>query len=346
MELEFTFSNATLQYNKVHSHFQALLKEGSYHELVRAFADSFCINKEQREDVLKRTLLTGQTYTREEALYYFAVSALCAKEFDEASLSINQVGMQIGCDARSFTYTDMSLLSSQMLMSMQKRYEQDPTLKSILVFSPGYCASSFISGFTSSYCKIPRVRVSMTVEPNVVGVPHWIATLDRFPGITHDHSDPKPVLIDSLRCYWKGPVFIQVRDPREVAWSHIGTLKNGIDSSKWVVEEDFFLDVVRTYSDWIDAWLNVPEDIMEKIHFLHYEDIKSAPGKVFEKLVRAATGKFDRDHFSEWLTESMSNKDYNFRKGDSQDWKNNLHAACVEKSVEYLSKDVRNFLSI
>jgi hypothetical protein len=346
MELEVTFPGSILQHKDTHYHFQALLKKGSYHELIQAFAD-LCINEEQREDVLKRTLLTGQTYKREEALYYFAISALCAEEFDEASLSLNQVGMQIGCDARSFTYTDMNLLSNQMLIGMKKRYEQDSTLKSILVFSTGYCASSFISGFTSSYCKIPRVRVSMTVEPNVVAVPHWIATLDRFPGITHDHTDPKPVVIDSLRRYWKGPIFIQVRDPREAAWSYIGTLNKGIESSKWVVEEAFFLNLVRTYSDWVDAWLNVPEDIMEKIHFLHFDDIKSTPVKIFEKLIREATGKFDQNHFSEWLMEKMSNKEnYNFRKGDSLDWKNNLPSACVEKSVEYLSNDVRRFLSI
>lgn len=138
----------------------------------------------------------------------------------------------------------------------------------------------------------------MTVEPNVVVVPRWIDTLSRFPGITHDHSDPKPVLIDSLRRYWKGPVFVQVRDPREVAWSYIGTLNKGIESSKWNVEETFFLDLVRIHSDWIDAWLNVPEDIMENIHFLHYEDIKSMPVKIFEELIREATGKFDQDHFS------------------------------------------------
>ncbi len=113
MELDVTFPGSIFFYKNSHAHFRELLKKGSYHELVQAFAD-LCANKEQREEVLKRTFLTGQTYEREEALYYFAVSALCAEEFEEASLSLNQVGMQIGCDARSFTYTDMNLLSRQM----------------------------------------------------------------------------------------------------------------------------------------------------------------------------------------------------------------------------------------
>lgn len=158
MELEFTFPNAILQYKEAYSHFQALLKEGRYHELVQAFADSFCINKQQRENVLRRTLLTGQTYTKEEALYYFSISALCAEEFEEASLSLNQMAMQIGCDARSFAYTDMNLLSDQMLMAMQKRYEQDSSLKSILVFSMGYCASSFISGLLRLIAGFPGLE--------------------------------------------------------------------------------------------------------------------------------------------------------------------------------------------
>ncbi|MFN0064605.1 MAG: sulfotransferase domain-containing protein [Chlamydiales bacterium] len=208
--------------------------------------------------------------------------------------------------------------------------------------------------------------------------PVWTSTKPSFPvgslihsqffqflakrAVAYQHIAPSPSNL-SLVEENLDKILLHVRDPREtlVSWVHhldsiyAKNTKRQLQQSFTQVPEEYFLwsfkekidwQIARFYTDsitWLEEWMTyIDSDPKLQVHVSTYAQLKKDPLHLFQSIISFYGGNPHR--FSGKNMIDVKAGQYNFRKGDSNEWKHVLTEEQKALVTDLLSDELLEFV--
>jgi hypothetical protein len=207
-------------------------------------------------------------------------------------------------------------------------------------------ASGFLTHGLSHAARVPVLRITVGEGLYSVPVPRWVRQVARGSATTHEHIAPAAINLAALREGGLRDAWIQVRDPRDAAFSSLvmeGPI--GFEPSPAFQGEQGFLSLSTTLATWIDGWMTAAQDPAcgFKIHFLRFEEVTSdLPSAIRRILAERCTPEI-AERAQGYLGRRVP---INFRKGTGQEWRSRFSPDACEQAWEAIPPKVRSFLDL
>jgi hypothetical protein len=292
-------------------------------------------------------------YFKPFAAYYLGCLFATQNRFDEATKYARLIEFDAPPDGNDFLPYDLRQGSRLSLYNQQLGIERGKP--GAVIVSLPKSASSLLSTMISSTLEIPILNMTLGQGPHSVVVKRWADQVARGAATTHEHFPAEKINVDTLRQSNIGTIWLQVRDPRDVAYSLLRMGKEALERdvmtqmSPFAEEPEQFALICQSTAGWVEDWLAVSEANLPdlKINLITYaEVIGDTPGvirRIFgERLPDDAAKRLQS--FSEGRTPIPAGP--NFRKGVGGEWRSKFDARTRDLIWSQTPKSVRSALQL
>lgn len=192
-------------------------------------------------------------------------------------------------------------------------------------------ASASLTNTIASSFEIPIFKMSVGNAMQSVVVPGWAAQLARGGAVTHEHFRAIPINLEALRKAGVRALWVQVRDPRDAAFSLVQ-----MRAAQPLVRQPSsaaFVDDCRTLANWIDEWIAAREKSGIDISFITFANVCG-------DLARTMTRIFRGQQPNRFITQTV-----NFRHGTGGEWRA-LDAVSRQRAWDAIPAGVKNLLGL
>lgn len=225
---------------------------------------------------------------------------------------------------------------------------------SILVAALHKSASATLSNALREMLDLALVRLQF----NDVILPHLARNFAVGGCVTHSHFPATEHNIRTLREAGLDQIFVQIRDPRAVAYSWVHYFQKFIkipqnplagdvgqddaDNGEATIFE-FFTSAVK----WLDGWAAFVEAETQglTVHFVDFEDISQDFEGVLTKILEHTQFPDGASYLERWIAGGGLEKKLNFRKGQSDDWRTVLAPEVRTRLCKMTPERVKNLFS-
>jgi len=168
-----------------------------------------------------------------------------------------------------------------------------------------------------------------------VVVERWARQIARGGAVTHEHYPASDASLDALSRSGIDTLWVQVRDPRDAAYSAWQMRRHWFSTpDRQSAETDLndrtairkFTELCLELSEWVDGWISAAEnpDHRPRIEFVEYHKVtRDLPCTLKRMLGAHYDDQFDakvRDHIDRLAGGEVTPR--NFRKGEGGEWRN------------------------
>jgi hypothetical protein len=206
------------------------------------------------------------------AAYYMACFSAVRRDFDKAAYYAGLIDFDAPPDGTDLLPYDIR--QATRLLAYRQQYAIARGIPSIIIISMPKSASAFLSNTIAQVLDAPVLRLSVGEGLESFPVPKWVQQTARGGAITHEHIEALPSQLETLRRSGLEGIWVQIRDPRDVAYSLLmmtRLMARPINSSP----EEFFLKYTERLARWLDGWIAASEsaDQSLRIRFVTFEDV-------------------------------------------------------------------------
>lgn len=283
-------------------------------------------------------VVNDESALRQQALYYL-MTLYISLGWEERADAIAEVIGPIAVD-----YPMLIHEQHFHLTGIEARRQADAIgrgIPSIFIVSLPKSASATVTNGLRELLRLASVSLKWSERMRR----HLVANFMRGGCITHGHYIPDEANLSIIRNSALHTLFLQIRDPRQAAWSmhhHLRRTQASGESSDVGMEAEVLRHFER-WCDWLKAWsafARDPESDCE-VHLIQYDDVRTDLGAVLMQ-VAAAIGVPELKAVERRWYEIKSRVAYrNFRSGDPNEWRSALSAATREAMYDRTPQEVR-----
>lgn len=292
-------------------------------------------------------------YFKPFAAYYLGCLFATQNRFDKAAKYADLIEFDAPPDGNDFLPYDLRQGSRLSLYSQQIAIECGRP--SAIIVSLPKSASSLLSTSISSALQIPILNMTLGQGPRSVVVKRWADQVARGGATTHEHFRAEKLNVDILRQSKIGTIWLQVRDPRDVAYSLLRMGREALERdvitqiSPFAEEPEQFALVCQSTAGWISNWLAVSEAKLPdlKIKLITYaEVIGDTPG-----VIRRIFGDRLPEDATKWIEEFGDRRGSlpagpNFRRGGGGEWRSIYDARIKDRIWSKMPNSVKSALHL
>ncbi len=205
-----------------------------------------------------------------------------------------------------------------------------------LVVSLMRSASATLTETIAASFEIPVIKTCVGDELQSVVVTHWAAQLARGGAVTHEHFRALPVNLAALRDAGIRSVWVQVRDPRDAAFS-LARVRHGQPSISphytLRPNSDPFVADCQQMAHWIGEWIAARAGSGPDIQFTTFADVT---GNLAGTVARMFPGRTPR---------TLVTQNRNVRRGSGGEWRT-LDASLRQRAFDAIPADVKDLLGL
>ncbi|MDO8875006.1 MAG: hypothetical protein Q8M24_09805 [Pseudolabrys sp.] len=326
---------------------EALVKRfesGAYDEMIGLLLSNTKIGIAHVNDI---------NYFKPFAAYYLGCLFATQNRFDKAAKFAELLEFDAPPDGTDFLPYDLRQGSRLNLYSQQIGLERGKP--GAVIVSLTKSASSLLSTSISAALQIPILKLTIGQGARSVVVKRWADQVARGGATTHEHFRAEKINVETVRQSNIGTIWLQLRDPRDAAFSILRMRNEAIASGVIAPEAPFaeeaeqFAMVCQSMAGWIDNWLAVSRAKLPdlKINVITYaEVIGDTPG-----VIRRIFGDRLPDDAAKWIQEFSDRQGAlpagpNFRKGVGGEWRSIFDAKTRDRVWSQTPKSVKSALSL
>jgi hypothetical protein len=267
------------------------------------------------------------------AAYYLASLFAEREEFNKAKLYADLIDFDAPPSGSNLLPYDLRVSTR---LAMYHRMLQ-PHRRGVVLVSMPKSASAFLTQSIEEILQLPTLRAGIGEGIRTVVVTRWVKQIAERGGVTHEHFRAHPVNVQALRDAGVETVWLQVRDPRDAAFSLLrmadAERAKGRSYPNDLGETENFVQYCGLLSGWLDEWLSV-DGI--RVRPVGYGDVTAGLPVVL------------REMFGELTAEQAAHADNlsvrkgpNFRHGASRQWQATYDKDTIARASALLSDRVK-----
>lgn len=208
-----------------------------------------------------------------------------------------------------------------------------------LINSMPRSASSYVSSIMSTMLDVPIGRVTLGNHPQRILVEPWLKIFLNGNCVTHDHLVPSTDVLSALERTGVTDLFFQFRDPRETAWS-------GMQQLGPAAAKPDYLAQLKQEIEYMVGWLGIIDSSPPfRVHLVDYRQVRDDPVAAFSAMLEAIGQRILMEDLKACLAQAHANlSQYNFRRGDSNEWRRELPLDVVDAADRMVPDYVRQFM--
>lgn len=296
-------------------------------------------------------------YCHRLASYYLASLLAYQDRLDEAAPFLATIATASPADGADFLPYDLTQATRSTENWQALALERNAP--GAVIVSLWKSASAHLTSMISKVYDVPVTRVSVGEGIHSLVVPDWLRQVRRGGAVTHEHFYGC-LNLSQLAASGLTEVFVQVRDPRDVAYSVARMTEDwhakGVEPATLDFSDDEatrgrqFVHDTKIAADWIADWMLVPKrskDLGLIVTFLHYEDVVSDLPRTFERIFRDRFDEPSRARLAELISPAAGQvRGKNFRSGIGGEWRSVFSEATQKAANEAIPLDVQKLLSL
>lgn len=291
----------------------------------------------------------GVEYFEAFSAYYLACLFVAQNRLDRAMPYTERLGFDAPPDGTDFLPHDLRQ------GTRLARYQQDAALgrgaPGAVIVSLQKSASAFLSTALATIFEIPVLKIALGEGPRALVVRKWADQIARGGAVTHEHFQACKENIDTLRQSKIDSIWLQVRDPRDAAFSLMRMAEvaasNGVNPNMPGGDEANQFEVTcRRLGCWLGGWLAAAEchfpDLAIKV--ITYSEVTKDFKGVFYRLFGQQMTDSADSRIKEVLRPNSLRP--NFRNGNGEEWRSRYRSRVAETVWTDLPDNVKSFLCL
>lgn len=293
-------------------------------------------------------------YCRTLSSYYLASLLTYQGKTEEAQAFLKAIATAAPPDGADFLPYDLTQ-GTRSVASWQALALERNAPGAVMV-SLWKSASAHLTSMISRVFDIPVARVSVGEGLQAVVVTHWLQQIMKGGVVTHEHFFAC-LNLNQLAESGIEEIFVQVRDPRDVAfsvarmaedWQARGVEMASPDLSTATARAEQFLYDNKIAADWIADWVYAPQRTRRlklKVTFIMYDQVVQNLSGTFEQLFGARFDAPARERLQSLLSDS-GGRGANFRSATGGEWRKAFPESVRLAAYEAIPQNVRELLSL
>ena len=307
-----------------------MFDEGAYSDLVWTVI---------REIPVRIAQVVEPDYFRPFASYYIASLYAALGDHETAQRYAESVEFDAPPDGADFLPYD--LRQAGRLQFYQQSLANNSA--GLIVVSLPRSASALLTGALSHALGVPILRLSLGEGLRSVVVPRWARQVCRGGATTHEHIAASPENLAALRDAGLKRLWLQVRDPRDAAFSTLLMNRPVGEGNPGKLDPDRFLRLVARYAQWLDGWFVTEQNGELDVRVVTFEEVTH---RFMSTLRRMLDG-----HYTSQVDERAqryigSARSTNFRRGVGQEWVARFPAETCQRAWDTIPERVRDRIGL
>lgn len=283
------------------------------------------------------------------ASYYMACFYAAQRNFEKAAHYAKLIEFDAPPDGTDFLPYDIRIATRLV------KYRQEQAMKqnspSIVIFSLMKSASAYTADLLSQLLDAPIVRLSVGEGINACPVPGWVRQIVRGGAVTHEHLEAHPDHLAVLQSAGLENIWVQIRDPRDAAYSVIMSgypagMSHPLDSPESIPA--LFVRCCELYAQWIDGWILASQSQRYSldIQFITYDEATSDFPRLARRVLNGSATPVLLERLKQMSEEIPFKSRRNFRKGTGGEWRKTVDMTVQKQIWEVLPDNVKSFLHL
>lgn len=312
----------------------ALQSQNRFEDALNEFV-TLLPNKRERVTFQPEETSTGKRIvSKSEVDYYLGYLCIYSGDFELAEKHFSSMPVHIGVDAENLPYLEFVRRANESWNQM----EQSKTgRQSVFLTAMPKSASSFVSQILSMLIRCPVVRCCVGPSPKNVLIEKWVENLKTHVAVTHCHllADANNTAI-LARAWGEKALFVQIRPPVESGWSSIASNPSFLyknDKSFGITDPTahVFLQAISHAMLFQKSWSELSQDAALNLQFIEYQNISQTAAESIDLIAKKSGNALSYSDINEMVLKSEKKEGHlNFRKGDQDEWRQNLEPDLVE----------------
>lgn len=294
------------------------------------------------------------------AAYYIASILTKQMRFEEAYQYVSQFCYSAPPDGTDFLPYDLK--QATRLANWRRTNASLRGQPGLLINSLPKSASAFLSHTLTELLEVPILRVSLGNGLGRLVVDQWAREVVDGGAVTHEHFPAHRANIAALERAGIETIWIQVRDPRDCAYSHWKMVQGWPNNSKQLLaqqiedsgyqetEDIHFLSTSVALSKWLSDWLDAAADTKVKfeIEFISFDEVTGDLPGVLRRMLGTAYTEEVNESAHELLSQQESGRlqPSNFRTGAGQEWRQKFSPKLKNEVFDRLHDNTKEFLNL
>ena len=302
---------------------------GNYADLLRSFIAA---------NPIGMAFPLGEEYCRPFSAYLLACFYAAARDFERASAYAEMIEFDAPPDGSDLLPYDIR--QGSRLAYYKQTLAIERQVPNVAIVSLTKSASSFVSANIAKALDVPVLKMSVGQGYRSVVCKRWASQVAKGGAVTHEHFSAAPENIKALLESGTQKLFIQIRDPRDAAFSLIAMHKQFKDTITFaarptadVTRADTYILLTTQLATWIEEWIHVQGTGIFPVEFITYNEVVSDFPSVFTRLTGRSAPEF-------------SATTANFRKGTGDEWRDAFPADVRSEAWNSIARPVIELLEM
>jgi hypothetical protein len=273
-------------------------------------------------------------YYRPFAAYYLASILAAREDFKRAVPYVEMIDFDAPADGADLLPYD--LRQSGRLARCRQDIAIEHGRPGALVVSLMRSASATLTNSIAATFDIPHLRMCIGEGLRSIVVKRWAVQVARGGTVTHEHFRATPENLAALRDAGIRALWVQVRDPRDAAFS-LAQMRE--DYSRMLppevdpLSDETFVEDCQRLANWIGEWIDARDRDDVNAHFITFAEVTSNLAGTIAKI------------FPGYESSNVVLRQTNFRRGIGGEWR--VHSpASQERAWSVIPTNVKAILKL